>query len=132
MFWPASQIDKVSKIELNKINKIIRASSARNQWHNTSSVIKWFQNLPEKNKSKFLKFDIIDFYSSIIEKLLKNAISFAKKFTAVSDNTIKIILNARKSLLFNSNNPWMKKTVENFDVAKKFKVKKFFNLQVNF
>ena len=88
-----------------------------NQWRNTSSVIKRFQNLPEKSKSKFLKFNIIDFYSSITEKLLKNAISLAKKFTAVSDNKIKIILNARKSLLFNSNNPWMKKTNENFDVA---------------
>ena len=88
-----------------------------NQWRNASLVIKWFQNLPEKNKSKFLKFDIIGFYSSITEKLLKNAVSFAKKFTAVSDDTIKIILNARKSLLFNSNNPWMKKTGENFDVA---------------
>ena len=88
-----------------------------NQWRNTSSVVKWFQNLPEKNKSQFLKFDIINFYSSITEKLLKNAILFSKKFTAVNDNTIKIILNARKSLLFNSNNPWMKKTGENFDVA---------------
>ena len=68
-------------------------------------------------KFEFLRFDIIDFYSSITEKLLKNAISFAKKFTAASDNTIKIILNARKSLLFNSNNPRMKKTGENFDVA---------------
>ena len=49
---------------------------------------------------------------------MKNAISFAKKFTAVSDDIIKIILNARKSLLFNSNEPWMKKkTGKNFDVA---------------
>ena len=30
---------------------------------------------------------------------------------------MKTISNARKSLLFNSNNPWMKKTDENFDVA---------------
>ena len=86
------------------------------QWRNTSSVIKWLQNLPKKNKSKFLKIDIIDFYSSITEKFLKNAISFAKKSTAVSDDTIKIILNARKLLLSNSNNPWMKKTGENFDM----------------
>ena len=112
-----TQIDKVSKIELDKINKIIRASSAMNQWRNTSSVIKWFQNLPEKNKSTIIIFDIIDFYSSITEKLLKNAISFAKNFTAFSDDKIKTILNARKSLLFNSNEPWMKKTAENFDVA---------------
>ena len=112
-----TQIGKVSRIERDKINKIVRASSAMNQWRNTSSVIKWFQNLPEKNKSEFIKFGIIDFYSSITKKLLKNAISFAKKFTADSDDIIKIIFNARKSLLFNSNKPWMKKTGKNFDVA---------------
>ena len=116
MYIYKTQIGKVSKIKLDKINKIIRASSAINQWRNTSSIIKWFQNLSEKNKSIFLKFDIIDFYSSFIEKLLKNAILFAKKVTAVSNDTIKTILNSRKSLLFNSN-PWMKKIGENFDLA---------------
>ena len=35
-----TQVGKVSKVELDKINKIIRASSAMNQWRNTSSVIK--------------------------------------------------------------------------------------------
>ena len=114
MYIYKTQIGKVSKI---KLDKIIRASSAINQWRNTSSVIKWFQNLPEKNKSILLKFDIIDFYSSFIEKLLKNAILFAKRVTAVSNDTIKTILNSRKSLLFNSNNPWMKKIDENFDLA---------------
>ena len=88
------QIGIVNKIELDKIIKIILASSAMSQCRNTSLVIKWFQNLLEKNKSKFLRFDIIDFYLSITEKLLKNAILFAKKFTAVSDDTIEIILNA--------------------------------------
>ena len=74
-----TQSGKVSKTELHKINKIIRAFSAMNQWCNTFLVIKWFQNL-QKHKSKFLKFNIIDFYLSITEKLLKNAISFAKKW----------------------------------------------------
>ena len=90
------QIGIVSKIELDKIIKIILASSAMSQWRYTSLVIKWFQNRLEKSKSKFLRFDIIDFYLSIIEKLLKNAILFAKiniLFTAVSDDTIEIILN---------------------------------------
>ena len=48
---------------------------------------------------------------------MKNAILFAKKFTAVNDNTVKIILDARESLLVNSNNPWMKNTGKNFDVV---------------
>jgi len=37
-------------------------------------------------------------------------------FTEISDETIKIIRNARKSLLFNSNSVWVKKS-GNVDVA---------------
>jgi len=56
----------------------------------TSTVVNWFYDIPEKNQHKFLKFDIIDFYPSINEKLLSNAITFAKRFTEISNETIKI------------------------------------------
>jgi len=52
----------------------------------------------------------------INEKLLSNAITFAKRFTEISNETIKIIRYARKSLLFNSNSVWVKKS-GNFDFA---------------
>ena len=45
------QIDQVNKIELYKISKV-SPSSAISQWCNTFSVIKWFQTLSEKSKSK--------------------------------------------------------------------------------
>jgi len=60
-----TQIGKVSKVELDKINNIFRSSTEVNQWRNTSGVLDWFQGLLDKNKSRFLKFDIIDFYPSI-------------------------------------------------------------------
>ena len=78
------------------------------------------QMVPKPTREKQIQISKIRYHRLLFinyRKLLKNAISFAKKFSAVSDNTTKIILNARKSLLFNSNNSWMKKTGENFDVA---------------
>ena len=66
-----TQIGKISKVELDKINSTIRSCTKVNQWQSTTSVINWFQKLPLKNKSRFLKFDIVDFYPSITEDLLE-------------------------------------------------------------
>ena len=44
--------------------------------------------------------DIVNFYPSITEKLFNEAINFARKLTPITDETIEIIKNARKSLLF--------------------------------
>jgi len=73
--------------------------------------------LLDKDKSRFLKFNIIDFYPSITENLLNKAITFAKKYTAIKHDTIKIIFNATKALLFGDNNIWAKQSGGNFDVA---------------
>ena len=50
---------------------------------------------------KFATFDIKEFFSSIKECPLKNAISFAEQHTEISENNKSIIYHARKSLLFN-------------------------------
>ena len=64
---------------------------------------------PRQKNCKFLKFDIVDFYPSITEKLLSVAISFAKLFTQIDDDAIQIIKHSRKSLLFNEKEAWIKK-----------------------
>ena len=69
----------VSKQLLDNINHAIHSKKHLNQWQNSSALISWFQNIPDKKGCKFLKFDIVDFYPSITEKLLFAAISFAKK-----------------------------------------------------
>ena len=40
-----------------------------NEWENTISVIKWFENIHSKRLYKFLQFDLKDFYPSIKETL---------------------------------------------------------------
>ncbi len=79
------------------------------QWKNTKSVINWFKALENKQACTFIQFDIVDFYPSITEDLLTNAINHAKQHTTVSAEDIQIIMHARKCLLFDKEEAWMKK-----------------------
>jgi len=88
------------------------------QWQNSKSVIEWFKNIPNKRKCKFIQFDIEEFYPSISEELLNNSLKFASSHTDITEDEIEVIKHARKSLLFHSKEPWMKKKgKEDFDVT---------------
>ena len=104
-----SQLGKVSKVILDKINRIIRTETQMNQWQNTSEAISWFKEIKDKHRKSFISFDIVDFYPSITEDLLDKAITWAKQFTLISDNDIAIIKHARKSLPFHKNRTWSKR-----------------------
>ena len=112
-----SELGMISKKLLDGINREIRAKTELNQWMNTEQVLEWFSAQKNKRKSQFIKFDIVEFYPSISESLLKNAIHFAKLYTPISDETLNIILHARKSLLFDGQNVWTKRDCPNFDVT---------------
>ena len=114
-----SEIGKISKHHMDTINTTIRKKTKLNQWHSTSSVIAWFSiNVPKKNECKFLKFDIVNFYPSITEELLTASIGFAREHMEISDETINIIMHARKSLLFNpQGETWTKKSGGCFNVT---------------
>ena len=56
-----------------------------------------------------MKFDIVKFYPSISEKLLKSALTFANESTEISEQEIKIIINASKSVLYNKEEVWIKR-----------------------
>ena len=113
-----SEMGIVSKHILQRINAEIRNSTGLNQWRSTSSVISWFTNISDKQKCKFMKFDIVDFYPSITEDLFRRSFEYAKSLVEISDNELKIIKHARKSLLFDSNNTWTKKDDDDlFDVT---------------
>ena len=79
------------------------------QWKNTSSVISWFKSIKNKRKSKFLKFDIVNFYPSISEDLLNKSLVFARSMVNISNEDISIIRHSCKSLLFNEDGVWEKK-----------------------
>ena len=67
-----------------------------------------FKLLPQKDKSRFVKFDIVEFYPSLSEELLNHSISFARSITTISDSVINIIHHSRKSLLFDRTSVWVK------------------------
>ena len=113
-----SEMGRVSKVILANIISSVTDSTMLNQWRNTSTVIDWFRNIPDKKHSRFIKFDVCEFYPSISEPLLDKAINYACSITNVSDSDINIIKHARKSLLFNKSGAWVKKHGDaSFDVT---------------
>ena len=62
-------------------------------------------------------FDIKDFYPSIKEDLLIEALEFAKQHVAIKSKDRETIFHARKSLLHNEGEPWIKKQSNSFDVT---------------
>ena len=112
-----SEIGIISKTYLEKINDNIQQRTKLNQWKNTSSVISWFKDIASKENSKFIKFDIVDFYPSITEQLLTKALVYARSIDAIDANIVNIIMHSRKSLLFDKDIVWVKKENSDFDVT---------------
>ena len=61
--------------------------------------------------------DIKDFYPSIKEDLLIEALEFAKQHVTIKSKDRETIVHARKSLLYNEGNKLIKKQSNNFDVT---------------
>ena len=110
-----TEIGKISKIILEKINNNLKKTFGFQQWINTTEVIDWFKNIKNKEKATFIQFDIIDFYPSINEKMLDEAIVFAKQHTKITNQDINIIKQCRRTILKNNRDTWIKKN-NNFDV----------------
>lgn len=101
---------------LQRINKDLRDALPVRQWKNSSDVINFFKN-SEKTGCKFVQFDIVEFYPSITERLLSDALNYAKQHIDISNKEIETIQHARKSLLFEDDKPWIKKDGTLFDVT---------------
>ena len=59
----------------------------------------------------------MEFYPSITETILDNAISFALQYTSIAEEDLRIKKHCRKLLLYNDNEPWEKNTNSCFDVT---------------
>ena len=62
-------------------------------------------------------FDIKDFYPPIKEDLLIETLEFAKQHVTIKSKDRETIFHARKSLLYNEGEPWIKKQSNSFDVT---------------
>ena len=80
-----NELGLVSKKAPGKIIANVANTTKVNQSRNTTTVIDWFKSLPQKDKSRFIKFGTVEFYLSISEELLKRSISLARSITTISD-----------------------------------------------
>ena len=87
-----------------------------NQWTSTPEVIQWFKKIENKKNKTFIQVDVVNFYPSINQNLLKNAIGWARQYIDISSDDEDIILKTKQSILYNEGKPWVKKE-GNFDVA---------------
>ena len=78
-----SELGRVSKVILVDINNKIRSILKVNQWRNSSSVIEWFKSINKKPNHTFISFGIVEFYPSITEDLLDDAIAWGKTLTNI-------------------------------------------------
>ena len=111
------EIGRIAKKILEKCNSTIRKRTGLKQWKNTQEVVNWFKNIERKNCKKFIQFDVVNFYPSITEKLLRESINWARTYVDISVEEEDIIIQAKKSLLFKDGQPWAKKGNTNFDVG---------------
>ena len=107
-----SDLGKVSKAILDRINISIRASAGVNQWRSSTSVTEWFSKNSEKSSHTFITFDIVDFYPSISKNPLDRAISWDQQLTTITPQEA-IIKHARKSFLSHLEKPWIRQGSEN-------------------
>ena len=112
-----NHIGKISKNILDRINKDVLTKTKLNQWKCTEDVIHWFNEIENKHKKTFLKFDIVNFYPSITKKLLIDALKWAKSMTEISEEEKNIILHCRRTFLYTENDCWNKKENQDFDVS---------------
>ena len=112
-----SKLGKISKHVLDKINKWLLSNAKLNKQKNTSDATSWLRNINNKKQSSFVNFDVENFYPSISEKLI-DAINFAKLSKNIKEQNLSIIMQSRKTLLFQNSEPWVKNLRNgNFDVT---------------
>ena len=112
-----TELGLISKRILDKINTSLNRQLDVQLWKDSSTVVEWFQSIDQKKDCVFTCFDIIDFYPSISEKLLTEALDFASQKTTVTESEREVIFHSRKSLLFTADKDWVKKDTNLFDVT---------------
>ena len=105
-----SNIGKISKQMIDKINNKIKENIDIKQLGNTDDAIQFFNDIENKDDKLFLICDIVDFYPSITIELFEKTLAFAKQFVNITNLEERVLRNARKSVLYYNDDVWIKKT----------------------
>ena len=80
---------------------IVSSKSGLNQWKSTPDVITWFKDIERKQTKRFIQLDVVNFYPSITEELLKNAIEWSRHFVDITSEEEETIIQTKDSILLN-------------------------------
>ena len=98
-----SDIGKISKSLLDRINGNLRNKLQFNQKKILDNVIDWFKEIKNRNKYVFRKTDTTEFYPSFSEPILRSLIRFTEAHVEIIDEEKRKIYHCRKFLLFYKN-----------------------------
>ena len=107
-----SELGKVAKQMLERINSDLRGKTNLRQWRRTSEARDWFVNLDNKQELTFIKFDVEAFYPSISEALLGSALEWAGTMVEITQEEKEVVNKTKMSLLFVKGSPWVKRSSE--------------------
>ena len=109
-----TEIGKVSKNIVDKMNASIRCKADANQRRSTKEVIRWFNNLENKKQLSYLTFDIVDFHQSITDNPLNKTLKWAQKYHNIAVTEFDAKMHARTTIPFDHKGiVWTKKTKKN-------------------
>ena len=105
------------KSEIGKASKsILENRNIKSSGENRKPVEEFrkyvFYSIENKSQCNFIELDIAEFYPSISEEVLDNAILFAQQYIDIPEKDLRIIKICRKSLLYNDNESWKKKNAK--------------------
>ena len=112
-----SNLGRVSKSKLEKLNRLIKGKTKLQQWRNTDATLAWFNGLANKASLSFVVCDIVDYYPSITANLLDQALDWAAGVVPISQEDRALFHHTKNSLLWHDGSTWVKKGEQNFDVA---------------
>ena len=112
-----SNLGRVSKRKVEKLNQQLRSKTKSQQWLNTDATLAWFRQLENKANLSFIVCDIVDYYPSVTADLLDQAINWASGLVQISEDDKALFHHTKNSLLFHNGSTWVKKGERNFDVA---------------
>ena len=72
-------------------------------------MLEWFNYIDNIKNKCFVNFDIINFFLNISHEHLSKAIKFAKNFTEVKNEDIKLIEYTCKTIVTYDNRTWVRK-----------------------
>ena len=111
------EIGKIAKQNLTKYLNQLREETGLLQFKNSDSVVSWFKAIPEKRKCSFIILDVVEYYPSISEKLLRKALDWASSIVPMAEDVKETIISSHKTLLYSGNTAFKKKSGELFDVT---------------